>query len=175
MLPEEVVRYWKDAGPAKWFGKSRAFDDELRRLFLGVHEDAAAGRLETWATQPHGALALMILLDQFPRNAFRGTPRMYATDPPARYYADRSVRSGFDEVIDESLRLFFYLPFAHSEQLEDQDRSVELHERMGYAANARRHREIIRRFGRFPHRNPILGRAMSVEEQAFLDGGGFSG
>ncbi|MBN9168050.1 MAG: hypothetical protein BGO98_02880 [Myxococcales bacterium 68-20] len=173
--PHAVVDFWHEAGAHEWFGKRRAFDAELRRRFLHLHEDASAGRLESWGHEATGALALMILLDQFPRNAFRGTPRMYATDALARYFADRAVRAGFDVQVDESLQIFFYLPFAHSEQLDDQDRSVALHERFGYASNARRHRDIIRRFGRFPHRNPILGRTMTSEEQAFLDAGGFAG
>lgn len=171
----EVVEFWRDAGPVRWFGKEPAFDRRLRATFLALHERAAAEELEDWLVRPSGALALMILLDQFPRNAFRGTARMYATDPLARRYADRAVRAGHDEHVEEALRLFFYLPFAHSEHLEDQDRSVALHERIGYAANARRHREIIRRFGRFPHRNPIALRTTTAEEQAYLDAGGFSG
>lgn len=171
----EIVRYWRDAGPAEWFGKRRAFDDELRRRFLHVHEEAARGRLRAWTEDAEGALALLILLDQFPRNAFRGTPRMYATDPLARACASRAIDLGLDAQADDELRLFFYLPFAHSEVLADQERSVRLHERIGYAGNARRHHDIIRRFGRFPHRNEILGRPTSAREQAFLDAGGFAG
>jgi uncharacterized protein (DUF924 family) len=170
-----VVEFWREAGPREWFSKSRAFDAVFRRRFLGLHEDAAAGRLEGWLAAPESALGLVILLDQFPRNAFRGTPRMYATDALARRYADRALCSGFDEQVDEALRLFFYLPFAHSEDPADQARSVALHERIGYTANARRHQGVIRRFGRFPHRNAILGRTTTPEEQAFLDAGGFAG
>lgn len=173
--PGAVVDFWREAGASAWFGKSRAFDDELRRCFLRAHEEATVGRLGSWVNDPTGALALMILLDQFPRNAFRGTPRMYATDALARCYAERALSLHLDAEVDAELRLFFYLPFAHSERLEDQERSVRLHERLGYTANARRHRDIIRSFGRFPHRNPILGRTTTSEEQAFLDGGGFSG
>lgn len=171
----DVVAFWRAAGPDEWFDQRPEFDEELRRRFLATHELAAAGRLDAWVHHCDGALALMILLDQFPRNAFRGTPRMYATDELARHHARQAVYAGFDQQVDADIRLFFYLPFAHSEQLVDQERSVSLHERIGYADNARRHHDIIRRFGRFPHRNPILGRATTPEEQAFLDAGGFAG
>lgn len=173
--PETIVSFWREAGPGKWFSKDASFDTALRERFLHLHEHAAARRLDRWSHSVTGALALLILLDQFPRNAFRGTPRMYATDPLARHYADRAVRAGLDARVEESLRLFFYLPFAHSERLEDQERSVALHARLGYTANARRHRDIIRRFGRFPHRNGVFARETTPEEQAYLDDGGFSG
>jgi uncharacterized protein (DUF924 family) len=171
----DVVDYWRVAGPDEWFDQRPDFDDELRRRFLATHELASAERLAAWVHQPESALALMILLDQFPRNAFRGTPRMYATDELARHYALQALQAGFDHRVESDMRLFFYLPFAHSERLEDQERSVVLHERIGYLENARRHSDIIRRFGRFPHRNPILGRTTTPEEQAFLDAGGFAG
>lgn len=173
--PEDVVDFWRSAGPSRWFSKDDAFDRTFRDRFLASHEEAASGRLDAWGDDPTGALALMILLDQFPRNAFRGTPRMYATDPLARRHADRAIALGHDEHVDESLRLFFYLPFSHSEDLADHDRSVRLHERIGYTSNALRHREIVRRFGRFPHRNAILGRVTTDEERSFLDAGGFGG
>lgn len=171
----EVVDFWRAAGPDEWFDQRPEFDEELRHRFLPTHELASTGGLDAWVHHFEGALALMILLDQFPRNAFRGTPRMYATDEIARRHALQALHARFDEQVDADMRLFFYLPFAHSERLEDQERSVALHERIGYSENARRHRDIIRRFGRFPHRNPILGRAMTPEEQAFLDAGGFAG
>ena len=171
----ELVSYWQAAGARKWFGKDPRFDKEFRVRFLLLHEDAAARRLEAWMESAYGALGLLLLLDQFPRNAFRGSPRMYTTDSLAHHYADLAVRARFDDAVSADLRLFFYLPFAHSEQLEDQDRSVALHKRLGYTANAERHRDIIRRFGRFPHRNPILGREMTAAEREFLDSGGYSG
>lgn len=173
--PEDFVEYWRSAGAPRWFGKDAAFDTRLRDRFLSTYVAAGAGELEGWLATATGALGLVLLLDQFPRNAFRGTRRAYATDRLARKYAERAIDAGFDREVPEELRLFFYLPFAHSEVLEDQERSVELHERIGYTANARRHRGIIRRFGRFPHRNPILGRPMTKDEQAFLDAGGFAG
>lgn len=119
----------------------------------------------------------MLLLDQFPRNAFRGTPRMYASDVRARAVAATAVASGYDRIVEPGLQLFLYLPFAHSERLADQERSVALVARLGSPDidHARGHRDIIRRFGRFPHRNPILDRLMTPAEQRFLDEGGYSG
>lgn len=135
------------------------------------------GELAGWLTTSHGALALVLLLDQFPRNAFRGTPRMYQTDALAREIAAAGIAAGHDRSVEEKLRLFFYLPFGHSEDLTDQERSVALTSDLGQPnlSHAERHRDIVRRFGRFPHRNPILGRAMTEEEQKFLDEGGFAG
>lgn len=173
--PEEIVDFWRQAGPSKWFTKDPAFDEEFRSRFLQRHEEAAAGYLRDWAENAVGALALMILLDQFPRNSFRGTARVYATDPLAREYADLAIKLSLDEQTEKSLRFFFYLPFLHSENLADQDRSVQLHERLGDTKYAMHHRDIIRRFGRFPHRNAILNRVTTSEEQAYLNAGGFTG
>lgn len=117
----------------------------------------------------------MILLDQFPRNAFRGSARMFATDGQARDVASRAIDAGHDRAVAPELRMFFYLPFEHSESLDDQDRSVALHEAIGFTKYAIEHRDIIQRFGRFPHRNAVLGRESTPEERAFLEGGGFSG
>lgn len=173
----EVVDFWREAGPRMWFAKDPEFDRRFRERFLALHEAAARGALDGWAESPEGALGLLILLDQFPRNAFRGTPRMYDTDAKAREVASAVVGGGLDQRIEQDLRLFVYLPFAHSERLEDQARSVELSRALGepHLTHAQGHYDIIRRFGRFPHRNPILGRTMRPEEQAFLDAGGFSG
>ena len=127
---------------------------------------------------PEGALALVIALDQFPRNMFRGDVRTYASDERARAVADRAIRRGFDRQVAQPERQFFYLPFMHSENLIDQERCLDLARSYGddeFTKYAEQHAEIIRRFGRFPHRNAILGRASSAEEQAFLDAGGFSG
>lgn len=171
-----VVRWWR-AARGNWFRQDPDFDACFRARFLPLHRDAADGALDHWCETAAGALALLILLDQFPRNAFRGTPRMYATDPRARRYARTLIAAGFDRCIDPSLRLFCYLPFAHSENLADQDLCVRLHRSLGqpWLAHALDHRDIIRRFGRFPHRNAILGRDTTPAEQAFLDGGGFAG
>jgi uncharacterized protein (DUF924 family) len=175
--PDDVVAFWREAGPKRWFKKDDAFDRVFRERFLATHEAAARGELAEWQRSPTGALALVILLDQFPRNAFRGTARVYATDEAARRAADAAIAAGHDRKIAKGLRIFFYLPFEHSENLADQDRSVEL--LRGSNKRQRRfsehHREIIRRFGRFPHRNAILGRPTTPDEQRFLDEGGFAG
>lgn len=175
--PDAVLRFWRDAGPKRWFARDDAFDAEFRVRFLPTHEAAAAGRLQDWLRSADGALALVLLLDQFPRNAFRGTPRMYASDAQAREAADAAIRAGFDGAVDAELRPFFYLPFMHSERLEDLERCVALNTRVGGESLrfARHHRDIVARFGRFPHRNAILGRASSPEEEQFLEEGGFGG
>lgn len=172
-----VVAFWRDAGPSLWFAKDDGFDRRFRERFLGAHEAAARGELDAWQSTAEGAFALAILLDQFPRNAFRGTARMYDTDAMARRIADAALVAGHDKLIEPALRLFFYLPFGHSESLADQERSVALVRQLGEPSltHALRHRDIIRRFGRFPHRNPILGRPMRDEEQQYLDNGGFKG
>jgi uncharacterized protein (DUF924 family) len=172
-----VVEFWREAGPRLWFAKDDAFDKRFCERFLGSHEAASRGELAGWANSADGALALVILLDQFPRNAFRGTTRMYATDGHARLVADAAVKAGHDLAVDDKLAKFFYLPFAHSEDLADQERSVALVRRLGEPdlSHALGHRDIIRRFGRFPHRNQILGRSMTPEEQHYLDTGGYKG
>ena len=176
--PAEVVTFWRDAGPKRWFSKDSAFDDDIRQRFLGQHEDAAAGKLSGWETTAEGALALLILLDQFPRNMFRGQARAFATDPLARAIAAGALVRGFDAQAPDGMRGFFYLPFEHSENLADQERAVAFYKAVGDADGlkwAEIHADIIRRFGRFPHRNAALGRASTQEEQAFLDAGGFAG
>jgi uncharacterized protein (DUF924 family) len=172
-----VVSFWRDAGPALWFAKDPSFDRRFRERFLTLHEEAARAAHAGWLASAGGALGLVLLLDQFPRNAFRGTPRMYATDAMARKAAAAALDAGHGQAFARELRLFFCLPFAHSESLADQDRSVALARDLGepHLSHANRHRDIVRRFGRFPHRNPILGRAMSPEEQRFLDEGGYAG
>jgi uncharacterized protein (DUF924 family) len=172
-----VVSFWRDAGPQQWFAKDPAFDRRFRERFLALHEAAMRGELMPWMQTAEGALALLLLLDQFPRNAFRDTPRMYASDGFARVLADAAIRAGLDRHIEPDLRLFMYLPFGHSEQLADQQRSLELARGLGepHLGHAQGHHDIVKRFGRFPHRNPILGRTMRPEEQKFLDEGGYSG
>ena len=177
MQAEDVLQFWREAGPGKWFRKDAAFDAGFRERFLAAHEAAARGQLDGWAADAPGALALLILLDQFPRNAFRNSPRMFATDRQALEIARRAVDAGFDRQTDESLRNFFYLPFMHSEQLADQDRALALTQPLGADALkfAHIHRDIIAEFGRFPHRNTLLGRTTTPKEQQFLDKGGFAG
>lgn len=174
---QEVVDFWRQAGPEKWFNKSTAFDDEFRERFLDLHMAAARRELEDWCNHPESALALLILLDQFPRNCFRGTAHMFATDPLALSYARKAADAGFIEQLDAPLRVFMFLPFTHSENLEDQERSLSLYRQHSpdTAEWGVDHRDIVKRFGRFPHRNPSLARETTTEEQAFLDGGGFAG
>jgi uncharacterized protein (DUF924 family) len=174
----DVVSFWRKAGLDRWFNKDPAFDDEIRERFLTTHEAAAVGQLSGWEQSAEGALALLILLDQFPRNMFRGDARAFATDPLARAIAAGAIVRGFDSQVPKELQNFFYLPFEHSEDLADQERCIALNKASGSAENlkwAEIHADIIRRFGRFPHRNAALGRSTTPEEQAFLDGGGFAG
>jgi uncharacterized protein (DUF924 family) len=174
---EAVIRFWREAGPKFWFAKDAEFDRRFRDAFLPQHEAAARGELAGWSASADGALGLVLLLDQFPRNAFRGTPLMYATDGLARHVADAAIRAGHDQACEPGLQVFFYLPFAHSESTADQERSVALMAAIGHPdlPKAERHRAIVRRFGRFPHRNRILGRVTTAEEQRYLDAGGYAG
>ena len=176
--PAEVIAFWSDAGPERWFAKDEAFDDTIRARFLPVHEAAAAGRLAEWETTPEGSVALLLLLDQFPRNMFRGSTRAFATDPLALGIADRAIARGDDLRVPPTLRGFFYLPHQHAEDLAVQERGVAHYAAAGDADGlkwAQVHADIIRKFGRFPHRNAILGRSTTPEEQAFLNAGGFAG
>ena len=174
---DDVIDFWRQAGPERWFSKDNAFDADFRARFLTAHEAAASGALGGWAATAQGALALLILLDQFPRNAFRGTARMFATDPQARDIADAAIAQGLDQAVEAALRRFIYLPFMHSERLVDQQRSVALNEALAPDTSyyAKLHLDIIERFGRFPHRNALLGRTTTPAEQQFLDEGGFQG
>jgi uncharacterized protein (DUF924 family) len=174
----DILAFWTEAGPDKWYKKDEAFDAAIRDTFLATYEAAADGRLSDWQKEPDSALALVILLDQFPRNMFRGSARAFAADPLARDVADSAISQGYDKAVGKELRAFFYLPFMHSEEIEDQEYCIELCRALGDEENvkyAEIHAEIIRRFGRFPHRNPVLGRDTTPEEQAFLENGGFAG
>jgi uncharacterized protein (DUF924 family) len=175
--PAAIIAFWREAGADRWFEKDSAFDNEIKQRFLATHEAAAAGRLTDWESSADGALALLILLDQFPRNMFRGETRTFATDPLARAVASRAILNGFDGAFSD-LRGFFYLPFQHSENLADQERGVALYKAVGDEDGlkwAHIHADIIRKFGRFPHRNAVLGRVTTPDEQKFLDDGGFAG
>ncbi len=160
-LISDVISFWKQAGEkGRWFVKDKSFDRSFRECYLELHMKVAERRHDSWMETPEGALALLILTDQFPRNCFRGTGHMYATDPLARHYAREAQKMEHMERVGEELRLFFCLPFAHSEEITDQDVSVALNAKLGepWLSHAENHRDIIRRFGRFPHRNPMLGR-----------------
>jgi uncharacterized protein (DUF924 family) len=160
-----------------WFRATTEFDAALRREFLVDYEMAAAGALRSWEVAAKSALALVLLLDQIPRNLFRDSPRAYATDADARAVADRAIGYGFDRMVPPAWRLFFYMPFHHSENLQDQRRSVALFDalprnpdrRGSLRRYGRPYVEVIERFGRFPHRNAILGRESTPEERAFLE------
>jgi uncharacterized protein (DUF924 family) len=177
--PSDVVAFWKEAAPDKWFRKDDAFDAEFRRRFDDAHVAAARRELDRWADTADGTLALLILLDQFPRNAFRGTAHAFATDPLARMFARRALDAEHDLKISNDLRRFFYLPLQHSEDLADQARQVALFqtrvERKPDDRWAEHHHGVVARFGRFPHRNAALGRETTAEEAAFMKEDGFSG
>jgi uncharacterized protein (DUF924 family) len=176
--PADILTFWREAGYDRWYKKDDAFDAEVRRRYLELWQKASAGGLSAWETSDEGALALTIVLDQFPRNMFRGEARAFSSDAMARDVAARAIARGVDARIDPVLVEFLYMPFMHSEHLADQLRCVELFRSAPNPDNLRyaeEHAEIIRRFGRFPHRNRMLGRATTTEEQAFLEAGGFSG
>lgn len=177
--PEDMLEFWRDAGPKKWFAKDDGFDAACVLRFEALWEAGAAGWLAAWEERADSALALVLLLDQMPRNMFRNTPKVYASDPQARGVASRAIARGFDRAIGEELRPFLYLPFSHSEDLADQDRALKLYEGLDDAEQlkwARRHHGIVARFGRFPHRNAVLGRASTPEEIAWLaEDGAFKG
>jgi len=185
----DVLRFWFGApespelGRARkcWFEKSAAFDAEIRSQFVDIHERAVAGRLSHWERTPHAALALTVVLDQFSRNMFRGEPLAFAADPLALRVVRRMIDHGFDGLLRPVERWFAYLPFEHAEDLAAQRRSLALFEGLAGDAqsaatisNAHRHYEVIARFGRFPHRNAILGRESTLAEIAFLSQAGSS-
>lgn len=173
-----VVKFWLDAGPEAWFSQNDAFDRSLHTNFGTLHQQAAPGELDDWQETATGSLALILILDQFSRNMFRNDAKSFAQDAAALQLAKSGLDRGFDLQVDPSLQQFFFMPLMHSEAIEDQQRCV----RLFYAASmpdnlphAITHRDIIARFGRFPHRNKVLGRPSSTAEQKFLDDGGFSG
>jgi uncharacterized protein (DUF924 family) len=177
MRPHDVIAFWSAAGPDAWFAKDDAFDTRCR-VFEAAHHAAARGELGDWEATPEGALALVLLLDQIPRNIFRGSAHAFAADGLAQRVAERAIAAGFDAEIEAPHRIFLYMPFEHAEDLALQDRAVALVAAMGdeeFARYAILHRDIVARFGRFPHRNAALGRIATPDEQAFLDGGGFRG
>ena len=179
VTPRDVLDFWFAAGKQKWFAKSDAFDADITERFKVAHEAARDGAMDDWGETAEGMLALIILLDQFPRNMYRGTPEMFAADEKAAGLSKQALQRKYDGEVPEAARQFIYMPLMHSEDLEDQDLCVKLFkadpalaDNVSYAVD---HRDIIARFGRFPHRNPILGRETTEEEAAFLADGGFAG
>ncbi|MEZ5932057.1 MAG: DUF924 family protein [Alphaproteobacteria bacterium] len=171
----ELVDFWFDEETKpRWYDSTPTFDELCRQRFGALVAQAAEGELAAWEQTAEGALALCLLLDQMPRNMFRATPAAFATDEQAADVARRAIERGFDQTLDLEKRKFLYMPFMHSERLDDQERSVALAaalddgETLRYAEE---HADIIRRFGRFPHRNAILGRQSTPEEHAFLADG----
>lgn len=175
--PLDVLDFWWQAGAPKWFAGGDKFDGSCRDGFREAVEAATAGALDHWADTADGALALLILLDQMTRNIYRGTPEAFASDAKAVSIAETALERGFDRAFPKDVRVFFYLPFEHSEDMSHQERSVDLCRRLGntdFYHYALIHMDVIRRFGRFPHRNKILGRDSTPAEIAYLDDGGFS-
>jgi uncharacterized protein (DUF924 family) len=174
---DDILHFWRSAGLQSWFAKDDAFDSVFRDRFLGLYFEAAARHCDAWAATADGTLALLILLDQFPRNAFRGTAHMFATDGLALMFARGGLAAGHDTRLGDDCRVCFYLPFTHSENLADQDLAVTLRRALcpRLERRAAEHRDIIYRFGRFPHRNALLGRETTPEEADFLASGGFAG
>lgn len=172
----EVIGWWRD-NAGEWFAQSPAFDAAFRARFADLHAAAAAGDRGTWEDTAEGCLALLILLDQYPRNAFRGSAAMYGTDVRARAVAHHALAAGFVAQVPTDLRMFMLLPFSHSETPDDQALAVALHRRYlpSGLRRAERHRDIIARFGRFPHRQPILGNPLTPDESRYLNSGGFRG
>lgn len=177
--PQDILAFWLDeVGPDGWYKQDAALDASIRDRFLPAWDGAMQGRHGLWLTHPTGLLAYVVLLDQFPRNMFRDSARAFASDAVALTAAKQALHRGWDLKIDPPARQFFYLPLMHAENLCDQDRCVRLmkdrlHGAESNMLHAQAHREVIRRFGRFPHRNAALGRATSRPEAAFLEAGGY--
>ena len=178
MTPDDVIDFWLAAGEERWFFKNPAFDGALSIRFKAALADARNGVFDHWAETPRGALGLVILLDQFSRNIHRGSPLAFAADRRALMLSKAVVARGFDHRFPPPLAMWFYMPFEHAEDLDAQMRCVALFTTRGPSEMvywAAVHRDIIARFGRFPHRNAILGRKSRPEELAFLAAGGFAG
>jgi uncharacterized protein (DUF924 family) len=174
VTPKQIIDFWeKSVGQNRWYVVEPVLDESIRKDYRAVWDDACAGKFAAWDDTPEGALALLIVLDQFPRNMFRGTADAFASDEQARVIAHRATTRRFDLKIAPPLRQFFYTPFEHSEDMADQDRALILTgERLGMDYYTYpyivAHRDEIARFGRFPSRNKALGRASTPEELAFL-------
>jgi uncharacterized protein (DUF924 family) len=175
---DSLLEFWRGLGSERWFRKDPALDQEIRGRYLALHQEAAGGGCDAWLAHAGSALALVILLDQFPRNMFRGSPQAFATDEIALAHAKSALERGWHLSGNEDLRYFFFLPFMHCERIAEQEQCVLLahaHCSPEVLVHARIHRDIIRRFGRFPHRNAVLGRNTTPSEAEFLAGGGFGG
>lgn len=176
--PIDILNFWSQAGPSKWWKKDAEFDAEIKSRFGETYRQATQGQLDDWSKTPDGTLALIILLDQFSRNLFRNSPDAFAQDSKALAIAKTGIEAGFDKSHPDDLTPFFYMPFMHCENLEEQKTCLRLMQEMDAQDNvraAKEHLEIIEKYGRFPHRNTVLGRASKPEEIAFLEAGGFSG
>lgn len=174
---DEVVQFWLGLDPKVWFEVNPVLDQQIRVQFMDLWGAVWEGGLRDWQSDPQGMLAYLILADQFPRNMFRGDARSFATDDRARAAARAAILAGFDLQIDGVARGFFYLPFTHAESMGDQDWAVDLFEARVLGAadllHAKAHREVIRRYGRFPFRNAALGRTSTEAEAGFLAAGGY--
>jgi len=173
-----VLEFWQNAGPKLWFSKDDAFDASIKQQFGALHEKAAANELSNWESEPDSALALILILDQFSRNLFRNDARAFAQDELCLRITKSVLSNEFDAKVDPSVKQFFYMPLMHSESILDQRHCVSLFHAAEMPDNLKYailHRDIIERFGQFPHRNSVLGRPTSPAERSFLDGGGFSG
>ena len=175
---QEILDFWREIGPKGWWKKDDAVDKRIVDEFGDLHAKAVAGELSDWESDPNSCLALVLILDQFSRNMFRGDPATFAHDAKGLAIAKAAIAKGHDKETDENLATFFYLPLMHSEVLEDQEECVRIFATMDKPENLKaavEHRDIIKQFGRFPHRNEVLGRETISQEQVFLDGGGFKG
>lgn len=179
VTPAGIVAFWAEAGPEKWFKKDVAFDQTIAARFGGAVDSALSGALDHWSETPSGTLALILLLDQFTRNIWREDARAFSGDEKALTVAQQAIERGQDMLLPEAERKWLYMPFMHSERLDVQEQGlVFFKDRLDDAHTydyAVLHRDIIERFGRFPHRNLVLGRETTHPEQSFLDDGGFSG
>ncbi len=178
MTPQDVIKFWEEAGEDRWFTKNAAFDGTLTVRFKEAVKDAQAGAYDHWAETAEGALGLVILIDQFSRNIHRGSPLAFAGDARALKTAKAAVAKGWHRAFPAPLAQWFVMPFEHAEDLDAQRQAVALFNTMGLSEMAhwaQIHLDIIAQFGRFPHRNAVLGRTSTPEEIAFLKAGGFSG
>ncbi len=179
VTPTSVIAFWMEAGPEKWFTKDVAFDQTIAARFGATVDQALSGGHDDWSDTPSGLLALVLVLDQFTRNIWRDDARAFSGDEKALKIAERAIENGQDMLVSSDLRKWVYMPFMHSERLDVQEQGlVYFKDRLDDAYTydyAVLHRDIIKRFGRFPHRNGVFGRETTPEEKAFLDEGGFQG